>query len=131
MSATTSEYIPGVCNIGPAEIRRRRASGWIGVAIAVVFLVAAFALQLPAPWRLLVAAPVGLAAGGFLQAAFHFCANFAMRGLFNFDGVEAAKEEVSQREYRRKDQRKALLIVGLALLIAVVVAVAAFLIPLP
>jgi len=119
-----------VCNIGPAEIRRRRISGWIGVGIAVVFLVAAFALALPAPIRLLVVVPVGLAAGGFLQGAFRFCANFGMRGLFNF-GAVGVEEEVHQAEYRRKDQRKAILIVVLSLLIAITVAVGVFLIPFP
>lgn len=123
-------YRPGVCNIGPAEIRRRRMSGWIGLALAVVFLVIAFALALPAPWRLLVALPVGLAAGGFLQAAFRFCARFGMSGLFNFGDV-GVEEAVHEAEYRRKDQRKAVSIVALSLLIAVVVAVAAFLVPLP
>lgn len=123
-------YRPGVCNIGPAEIRRRRASGWIGVALAVAFLVVAFALALPAPWRLLVALPVGLAAGGFLQAAFRFCARFGMKGLFNFGDV-GVEEAVHETEWRRKDQRKAVSIVGLSLLIAVVVAVAAFLVPFP
>lgn len=129
MSAT-NVYVPGVCNIGPAEIRRRRASGWIGVAIAVVFLVVAFAVGLPAPWRAFVALPVGIAAGGFLQAAFRFCANFGMRGLFNFGDV-GVEEEVYQAEYRRKDQRKAVLIVGLSLLIAAVTAVVAVVIPFP
>jgi len=123
-------YQPGVCNIGPAEIRRRRLSGWIGAAIAVVFLALGFGLGWPAPWRLLVAVPVGLAASGFLQAAFRFCAGFGVRGLFNF-GDLGAEEQVHEGEYRRKDQRKALQIMGLSLLIAIVVAAGALLIPLP
>lgn len=73
----TAVYQPGVCNIGPAEIRRRRASGWLGLGIAVLYLAAAFLLGWPAPWRLLVALPMFLSAQGFLQAAFHFCVGFA------------------------------------------------------
>lgn len=124
----TAEYRPGVCNIGPAEIRRRRMSGWVGLGIAVVFLVVAFALGWAAPWRLLVAIPVFLSAQGFLQAAFHFCVGFASRGLYNF-GALGSEESVQDAEFRRKDQRKALLITVLAFAIAALVAIGAFLVP--
>ncbi|WP_169580893.1 MULTISPECIES: hypothetical protein [Microbacterium] len=121
-------YQPGVCNIGPAEIRRRRVSGWLGLALAVVYLALAFALGWPAPWRLLVAVPVFLSAQGFLQAAFRFCVGFASRGLYNF-GALGAEEPVQDAEFRRKDLRKALLITALAFAIAVVVALGASLVP--
>ena len=41
------------------------------------------------------------------------------------------QEAVHEAEYRRKDQRKVVQIVGLTALISAVVAVAAFLVPLP
>ncbi len=124
----TAVYQPGVCNIGPAEIRRRRASGWLGLAIAVVYLALAFSLGWAAPWRLLVALPVFVSAQGFLQAAFHFCIGFASRGLYNF-GALGSEESVTDAEFRRKDLRKALLITVLAAAISAVVAVVALLIP--
>lgn len=124
----TTVYQPGVCNIGPAEIRRRRMSGWIGLAIAVVFLALAFALGWAAPWRLLVALPVFLSAQGFLQAAFHFCVGFASRGLYNF-GALGSEESVQDAEFHRADLRKALLITVLAAAAAAVVALVAFFIP--
>jgi len=126
----TNLYQPGVCNIGPAEIRQRRMSGYLGLGIAVVFLVVAFAFGWPAWVRLLVALPVALAATGFLQAAFHFCVRFGTQGLFNF-GELGTQEAVHEAEYRRKDQRKALLIVGLTALISAAFAIVAFLVPLP
>ena len=124
---TTNLYQPGVCNIGPAEIRSRRRTGWIGLAVAVVFLVLAFALQIPAPFRLLVALPVAMAATGFLQGAFHFCVRFGTQGLFNFGDI-GTEEAVHETEYRKLDQRKAVLIIVLSLAIAVIVAVVAFLV---
>jgi len=127
---TTNTYQPGVCNIGPAEIRQRRLSGWIGTAFAAAFLALAFALGWPPALRLIVFIPVVLAANGFLQAAFHFCVRFGTQGLFNF-GELGTEEAVHEKEYRRKDQRKAILIVVLSVLIAAAVAVTAFLIPLP
>lgn len=124
----TAVYQPGVCNIGPAEIRRRRASGWLGLGIAVLYLAAAFLLGWPAPWRLLVALPMFLSAQGFLQAAFHFCVGFASRGLYNF-GALGTEESVQDAEFHRQDLRKALLITVLAFGIAAAVAVIAFLVP--
>jgi hypothetical protein len=122
-----STYQPGVCNIGPAEIRRRRLSGWVGTAVTVAYLAFALALDLAPAWRLLVFVPAFLAAQGFLQAAFHFCVGFASRGLFNF-GELGAEETIDQAEFRRKDQRKALQITALAFLAAAVVALVAFVI---
>jgi len=124
----TNVYQPGVCNIGPAEIRQRRMTGWVGAAVAAVFLVLAFALGWPAPVRLLVFLPVVLAANGFLQAAFHFCVRFGTQGLFNF-GDLGTQEAVHEKEYRRQDQRKAILIVVLSVAIAAAVALAAFVVP--
>jgi hypothetical protein len=124
---STNVYQPGVCNIGPAEIRQRRRLGWIGLAVSVVFLVLAFALGFPPAFRLLVALPAGMAATGFLQGAFHFCVRFGTQGLFNF-GAIGAEEAVYEAEYRKADQRKAVLIIVLSLAIAVVTAVVAFLV---
>ena len=128
MTLTTNSYQPGVCNIGPAEIRQRRRVGLIGLVVAVVFLAVAFVLGIPAPYRLLVFLPVGMAASGFLQAGMHFCARFGASGLFNFGDV-GPTESVMEADFRRADQRKAIQIIVFTLIIAAVVAIVAFLIP--
>jgi hypothetical protein len=123
----TDVYVPGVCNIGPAEIRRRRASGWLGTGLAVAFIAVALARDWSPEWRLLVFLPVFLAAQGFLQAAFHFCVGFASRGLFNF-GELGGEESVVDAQFRRADQRKAVKITTYAFLIASAVTVVVVLI---
>jgi heme/copper-type cytochrome/quinol oxidase subunit 3 len=127
MSSATA-YQPGVCNIGQAEIRRRRASGYAGLAVAAVFLAIAFVLGWPAPWRLLVALPAFLSAQGFLQAAFRFCVGFATRGLYNF-GELGTEETVQEAEFRKQDRRKALQISALAFAMAAAFALVASLVP--
>jgi hypothetical protein len=127
-STQANVYQPGVCNIGPAEIRRRRSTGYIGLAVAIVFLVVAFALGWATPWRLFVFLPAVASASGFLQAQLHFCARFGAQGLFNF-GQLGSEENVLQAEFRRKDQRKATLIIVLSIIIGVVIALVAWLIP--
>jgi hypothetical protein len=128
MSTTTAQYQPGVCNIGPAEIRQRRRSGIAGVIVTVIVVVAFVVFHVPGPWRAFIILPAALGATGFLQAAFHFCARFGMSGLFNF-GQVGTQEAVHEQEYRRKDQRKALLIIGLSALIGVAVFGIALLLP--
>jgi hypothetical protein len=124
-----SVYEPGVCNIGPAEIRKRRAGGYFGLVLTVLTLVAFVIFQVPTPWRVLVAIPTGIAANGFLQAALRFCVGFGTRGLFNMETSLGHEETVENAEFRRTDQKKALQILGISALISVAVVVIAILLP--
>lgn len=126
---SSAAYRPGVCNIGPAEIRARRRSGHIGLAVTAVGLAVLLALDAPAPWRIALFLPAAAAASGYLQAAFHFCANFGMRGVFNFGSRIGQVETVEEAEARAADRRKALQIVGLSALVGLAVAFGAALLP--
>jgi hypothetical protein len=118
------KYIPGVCNIGPAEIRMRRAFGWVALAAAVILLAAVLMLQAPAAWLWLEALPVTAAAVGFLQAYLHFCANFGLRGVYNFGAKVGRTDTVEQAKYRAADRRRANQIILASLVIGLVVAAA-------
>ncbi len=124
---TNDKYIPGVCNIGPAEIKRRRQSGWFGLGATLLLWLAFFVFHVPTAWRLFLFFPAFLSAEGFLQAAFHFCAGFAMQGVFNFGADVGKTETVAQLAFRRKDQRKALLISLYSALIGIASAILGFL----
>ena len=107
----------------------RRALSWLGL-IATVLLWALFiALNVSAPWRLTLFVTAFLAAMGYLQAAWHFCAKFGLGGVFNFGPNVGRTDTVEQAEYRKQDRRTALLIVGLAALVGAVIAVVAFYVP--
>ncbi|MGD8486581.1 MAG: hypothetical protein PVH07_08095 [Chloroflexota bacterium] len=105
------EYRPGVCNIGPAEIRRRRQIGYLGLAAAVAVAAALLALDAPAWTRLIIALPVAGALSGFIQAQQRFCAGFAMSGLQNM-GELGEQVRVEDAAARAADRRKAILIHG-------------------
>ena len=124
----TSKYIPGVCNIGDADIRRRRRIGWTWALTALVILVVLLIPSVPKGWRLILIFPVMVSATGFIQARMHFCAYFAMLGLFNF-GNAGKFDTVQQAEFRAKDRRKAMQIIFYAATTAIVIGVAAFLLP--
>ena len=99
-------YQPGVCNIGPAEIRRRRNVGHIGAAATLVVVAVLIAIGAP-PWtRLAAALPAAVAASGYIQARTRFCAGFAQRGIFNFGGTGDAVT-IADQEARALDLRRA------------------------
>jgi hypothetical protein len=116
------EYAPGVCNISKEEESLRRASGWIGAALTVAAAVAFVALGVPPAWRLTLFFPAALSASGFLQAGLHFCAGYAMKGVFNVGAPVGTTTTVEQADALKKDRAKARLIFGLAALIGAVVA---------
>jgi hypothetical protein len=130
MAAKNREYIPGVCNIGQAEIKQRRALGWIALAACLVLWAALVVFKAAAAWRWLVFLPATLAAIGFLQAAWHFCAKFGLGGVFNFGPTVGKTDTVEQAEFRKQDRRMALKIIGLSMLVGLLVAAAVFLVPL-
>src|ERR1035438_936557 len=74
-------YIPGVCNIGPPEIRRRMFSGWIGFVCTLALAAALFYWDNARPWRLLLFFPAFSAATGFLQGLYHFCLGFGFKAV--------------------------------------------------
>jgi hypothetical protein len=130
MASENQKYIPGVCNIGRAEIRQRKLIGWIALVVCIALWAAFVTLKVAAPWRLLLFLPAMVAAVGFLQAAWHFCAKFGLNGVFNFGPNVRRTDTVEQAEFRRQDRRTALRIIGLSVLVGAVVAVTAYLIPL-
>lgn len=123
---TRQEYVPGLCNIGPAETRRRERSGWVGLGATVLLWGALWIFRVAAPWRLLIFFPAMMSATGFLQAGLHFCAGFGLRGVFNFGPEVGKTETVEQAEFRLKDRRKARLIGVYSVLIGAAVALTAF-----
>lgn len=84
---TQDDYRAGACNIGPAEIARRRQAGHVGLAMTIALFVGLVAIGAPQPVRLLVALPAAGAASGYLQAFLHFCAAFGSLGRYNFGSL--------------------------------------------
>jgi hypothetical protein len=101
------EYRPGVCNIGPAEIERRRRAGYAGLVAAAALGALLLAFRAPAWSRLAVAAPMSIALSGFIQARCKFCAGYGMAGLQNM-GELGAEQRVDDEGARRADRARAL-----------------------
>ena len=122
-------YQPGVCNIGPAEISRRRRAGHAGLIVTLGLYAVLLLVGGPRALRLLVALPAAGAAVGYLQAYLHFCAGFGSRGVFNF-GDLGTTHETGDAAAKSADRRRSLQIALLGAGIGLAAGVAAVLLPL-
>jgi hypothetical protein len=125
---TIGTYVPGVCNIGPAEIARRRRAGHVGLLAALGLLAVLIAIDAPPLARLLVILPATISASGYLQAWLKFCAGLGSRGLFNFGPLGTATA-VTDREALERDRRRSRQIGLMSFGIAIVAGVIAVLLP--
>ena len=123
-----SEYQAGVCNIGPAEIARRRLFGHVAVGVGLVLLAVLIALHVTPLARMIVALPAAGAATGYIQAQLHFCAAFGSRGVYNLGELGQAVL-VEDPAARARDRKRSMQISLAAALIGVVVGIVAVLLP--
>ena len=101
-------YRPGVCNIGPREVAKRRAFGVVGIAVAVALGALLLVVDAPPLARILVLLPLW---GGLIsleQARRKFCAGFARAGIrtaFGSDATEAVTDAADLATDRAAGQR--------------------------
>jgi hypothetical protein len=119
---------PRTCNIGPAEIGRRRRSGILGIGAAAVLGAGLVATGAPDAWRLVVAMPLMVGLLGLLQARNRFCVAFALAGVENF-GALGSRRRVADRGPRSEDARHALAMTAQAGIAALAIAAAFVLLP--
>jgi hypothetical protein len=124
----TDQYVPGTCNIGPAEIAIRRRVGHAGLVVTAALATALLRSDLRPPWRLTLAVPAAGAASGYLQARRRFCANFGFRGVYNFD-ARGHEQRVMVDQALAADRRRALQITAASAAVGLGVALGAMLVP--
>jgi len=117
---TKNKYVPGVCNIGPAEIKKRKQAGWIGFGDTIVLLGILIYFNATPIWRLTLFIPAMMLSTGFLQAYIHYCAYLGLASLFNFNDV-GKTDTIQLEELRTRDRQKAWLIIIYSLLIGLTI----------
>lgn len=121
-------YRAGACNIGPAELARRRRSA---VALTVIALIAAGALVasgIPAAGRVILLPFAAAAAVSWLQVIRRFCVGFGVIGIRNF-GALGTGASVGDAAARAADRRTSLRMIAEGSLYGSLVTFAVVLVP--
>ena len=114
-----SEYIPGVCNIGKAEITSRKRVANFGLFAYILVAVLFISNDSPVAIRLVAFIPALVAAVGFVQARAKFCVAFGFMGVFNFSKM-GSSTKVEYADALKADREHAFQLFARAILIAAV-----------
>ena len=113
----SAEYIPGSCNIGKDEIKRRQRVAVIG---AVATILGAFSIinkyesNFPRLWLFI---PAMVFATGWIQSKKKFCLAYGFMGVFNF-GKAGAAQKVRSKDEKDADRATAFSILTQAVVLA-------------
>ena len=114
---SSTQYQPGVCNIGGAEVQRRKRVAQLGSVLFLAYALFAFYTQLNSALTALAIVPAMLAAVGYVQSKKKFCFAFGLLGTFNF-GELGKLSKVSAPEAIAADRLLALKIIGQSIALA-------------
>lgn len=120
-----SQYQAGVCNIGGAEVTRRKQVSYFGGAIYLVLLILSLVSTSSSALRLPVFISALIFAIGYIQSRKKFCLAFGLMGTFNFSELGKLSKVVSP-EALAADRKLAVLIIGQALALATLLTVPVF-----
>ena len=123
----TYSYIPGTCNLGKSEIRRRQFVALLGLFLSGSTLIGLIGSDAPASARWGLFVPLMVFSVGFIQSRKKFCLAYGFMGTFNL-GKLGDLSRVQSAEDRKADRKTALIIMiqsGLLSLALTVIAVIA------
>lgn len=126
---STADYIPGACNIGKGEIRRRQIVALVGLALSISSLITLVSTNAPRGARLGIFVPLAVASIGWVQSRKKFCLAYGFMGTFNF-GKLGQLSRVADSASRAADRKTALSILLQAGAYAAVVTAIIYLLPL-
>ena len=111
---------PGVCNIGPTEIRVRKMTAWLGFISTIALFIFLRVSMAPQGLFALEIFPATLLTTGWIQARSRFCIYFGIRGLFNFGGLgkSSSTETIDDAVFRAADRALALKLLARAIVLA-------------
>jgi len=128
-NSVSSEYIPGSCNIGKGEVQRRQFVAIIGLLFTITTGVGLLTTNASTGAKLTIFLPAMIFAIGFIQSRKKFCLAYGFAGTFNF-GKLGAVSRVSDPIAKKADRKTALTILAQSTLLALVLTLTAFALPL-
>ncbi len=127
--ANTPTYIPGSCNLGKQEIKRRQLVAILGLILSVTTFVGLVGSDTPASARWGMFVPLMVFSIGFIQSRRKFCLAYGFMGTFNL-GKLGDLSRVQSPEDRKADRKTALSILLQASALALALTIALVLLPL-
>lgn len=124
----TYSYVPGTCNLGKAEIRRRQVVALIGAVLTLSSFAGLLAADTANSARWSLFAPLMVFSIGFIQSRKKFCLAYGLMGTFNL-GKLGDITRVQSPEDRKADRKTAITILLQSALLAL--ALTAFFVILP
>ena len=122
------QYIPGSCNIGKGEVRKRQMVALVGLFFTVVTLLTFSTVDTPTEIRLGIFFPLMVASVGFVQSRSKFCLAYGFAGTFNVGKMGDIKR-VASKEDRAADRKTALKILGKSFLLAAIATAVVLVLP--
>ncbi len=113
----TYSYIPGSCNLGKSEIRRRQFVALLGLFLTGSTLAGLIGTNSPASARWGLFVPLMVFSVGFIQSRKKFCLAYGLMGTFNL-GKLGDISRVQSPEDRKADRKTALTILAQSALTA-------------
>jgi predicted nucleic acid-binding Zn ribbon protein len=129
VATSPSAYVPGVCNINPNEVKKRRNVGHIGLVILVVLLVVFLVLNISRYIRIILFLPAFISAIGYLQAKNKFCVGYGGAGQQHADTDSALAVKVTEVPALSADKKRSRQLNLQAFIAALVITVITILIP--
>jgi len=114
-----AKYIPGTCNLGKSEIRRRQLVGLVGLFFSASSLIGLISENADPIARLGIFLPLMVASVGYVQSRSKFCLAYGFAGTFNL-GTLGDITRVSDAKDRDADRKTALRILGKSFLLAAI-----------
>jgi hypothetical protein len=118
----TYSYIPGSCNLGKSEIRRRQFVALLGLFLTGSTLAGLMGANSPASARWGLFVPLMVFSVGFIQSRKRFCLAYGLMGTFNL-GKLGDISRVQSPEDRKADRKTALVILAQSALLALTLTV--------
>ncbi|MEY3889983.1 MAG: hypothetical protein RLY62_165 [Actinomycetota bacterium] len=125
----SAEYIPGTCNIGSGEVKRRQLVAIFGLFLTVFSAITIVATDQSKSSRLSIFLPALIFSIGFVQSRKKFCLAYGLAGTFNF-GKLGQISKVQSSEDKKADRKTAVSILLQSVAVAALITAVFFLLPL-